>query len=281
MRTGDMVNGQYLVQSLIGQGTFGRVWQATDTLSRNTVAVKELKVEWTKDIKIVKRFRNEYRVLNQARHPNIARPLALLSAKGSFAIVMDYLAGGSLADRLRPISWLPIDTALSTTLGLLEALEVTASLGVIHRDIKPANVLFANASFDQPKLSDFGLAHLPDGMLTSSRPTTQPQVMGTLAYMSPEQLNGEEIDIRSDIYAVGMTLYEMLTGRLFFDRHRLGPIEVQSAISRPYRERPSRYRPETPQWLDDLLLNMIAFELYKRPERPSHAIEAIRSNMGL
>lgn len=279
MKIGDLVDGTWVVEALLGEGQFGTVWKAVDLRCGKVVAVKELKPDWVSSKKVVKRFRNEYKVLKKLRHENVLHVINLFQVKDTYMIIMEYLNGGSLADRLGRVPWVQIDTTLSIVAKLLNVLEITNKLKIVHRDIKPSNILFADWSSEHPKLTDFGLAHLPDELLSSSRPTTHPQAIGTLAYMSPEQLNGEELDIRSDLYSLGMTLYKMLTGRLFFDEQLLGPIDIQSAICRPFRERPSRYRLDLPEWLDELVTSMISFELFKRPESPQAVLEIIQRNI--
>jgi eukaryotic-like serine/threonine-protein kinase len=279
MKSGFTIANRYRLDSKIGQGGFGSVWRAVDLTSGSHVALKMLQGRWITDVKALKRFKNEYVALAQLTHPNVIQVKELVPIRGSYAIVMPYLTGGSLAERLRLLSWLPIDTVINMALKLLSALEATAELGIIHRDIKPDNIVFADQSLQLPHLVDFGLAHLPDEMLSSSRPTTSPQIMGTLLYMSPEQLNGDALDIRSDLYSLGMTLYRSLTGRLFFDEQRLGPIEIQSLISRPTRQDPRKFREEIPVWLGKLITSLIAFQLYQRPETPRAVIETIRRNL--
>jgi len=277
MQIGDRLDS-YVLQECIGQGGFGSVWKASRLDGRGVVAIKELRREWGESRKIVKRFRNEYRILRELDHPHVVNPIDFLELPEVLAIVMAYESGGSLNDRLQRVSWLPVDTVLSVTVQIACALEATEKLGIVHRDVKPANVLFADDSFGHAKLTDFGVAHLPNDLLSSSRPTTHPEAIGTLLYMSPEQLNAEELDSRSDIYSLGMTLYKALTGRLFFDVQMLGPIDIQSAISRPFRTAPSRYRPDLPEWLDDLVLHMIAFDTGSRPRNARDVVITINQH---
>lgn len=279
---GELIDHRYKVVGGPQHGGFGAVWQAIDEQTHASVAIKLLQAKWTSNRKIVKRFRNEYRVLRALRHPHIIEVLELLELDSTYAIVMPYLSGGSLHDRIdgdTRRSWLPLTTVEQLASHLLSALVCTEEERIVHRDIKPDNVLFADMSFDHPLLTDFGLAHLPDHLLASSRPTTSPQQMGTLLYMSPEQLNGEDLDIRSDLYSLGMTLYKSLTGRLFFDES-LGAMDVQSAIFRPSRVPPREYRSEIPSWLDDLVRSMISFESYNRPQHAGDALDIIDRNVG-
>jgi eukaryotic-like serine/threonine-protein kinase len=279
MRAGELIGNVYRLKKVLGRGSFGTVWLASDIRSGSQMVLKVLHATWMADEKTVKRFNVEYLLLSQLHHQYIVEANELLHLKRTNAIVMPYLRGGSLADRLRLVSWLPLATVIDLAIKLLRALETTHRLDVVHRDIKPENILFSDDSYSMPKLADFGLAHLPDHLLTSSRATTTPRTMGTLLYMSPEQLNGDALDIRSDLYSLGMTLYRALAGRLFFDEHQLGPIEIQSAISRPSRERPSRYRPDLPAWMDKFILALIAYKIYDRPDNPLSAIKMIPKQM--
>jgi serine/threonine-protein kinase len=204
----------------------GEVYRAHDTRLQRDVAIKVLPSAFSVDPKRVARFEREARTLASLNHPNIAQIHGLEEADGVKALVMELVEGPTLADRIAqgPI---PLDEALPIAKQIAEALEAAHERGIIHRDLKPANI--ALAANDQVKVLDFGLAKLaqPEG-LTSSDPSvstiTSPamltgvgMILGTAAYMSPEQAKGRVVDKRSDVWAFGAVLYEMLTARRAFE----------------------------------------------------------------
>ena len=213
--------GHYDVTALIGEGGMGQVYQATDTQLKRQVALKILPEAFAADPERLARFQREAEVLASLNHPNIAQIHGLEEADGVRALVLELVEGPTLADRIKqgPI---PIDEALPIAKQIAEALEAAHEAGVIHRDLKPANVkVKADGTV---KVLDFGLAKALDPNPTgdpSQSPTltaaaTQMGViMGTAAYMSPEQASGQTADKRSDIWSFGVVLYEMLTGQRF------------------------------------------------------------------
>ena len=215
--------GPYEVVGLIGQGGMGEVWQARDTKLDRDVALKVLPEAFTSDPDRLARFEREAKVLASLNHPNIGSIYGLEEAEGVRALVLELVEGPTLADRIKqgPI---PVDEALPIAKQIAEALEAAHEQGVIHRDLKPANVKVKDDG--TVKVLDFGLAKALDPTPTgdpSQSPTltaaaTQMGViMGTAAYMSPEQARGKTVDKRADIWAFGCVLYEMLTGRRTFD----------------------------------------------------------------
>ena len=204
----------------------GQVYRATDTNLKRTVAIKLLPTTVASDAARVARFQREAEVLAQLNHPNIAQVHGLEKSDGMTALVMELVDGPTLADRIAQ-GPMPLDEALAAARQIAEALEAAHEHGIIHRDLKPANI--ALAANDQVKVLDFGLAKLaqPEG-LTSSDPSASPtitspammtgvgMILGTAAYMSPEQAKGRVVDKRSDVWAFGCVLYEMVTGRRAF-----------------------------------------------------------------
>ena len=214
--------GHYDVTALIGEGGMGQVYQATDTKLKRQVALKILPDAFSADPERLARFQREAEVLASLNHPNIAQIHGLEEADGVRALVLELVEGPTLADRIKrgPI---PLDEALPIAKQIAEALEAAHEQGVIHRDLKPANVKVKDDG--TVKVLDFGLAKALDPNPTgdpSQSPTltaaaTQMGViMGTAAYMSPEQASGQTADKRSDIWSFGVVLYEMLTGQRLF-----------------------------------------------------------------
>ena len=204
----------------------GQVYRATDTNLKRTVAIKVLPTTVASDAARVARFQREAEALARLNHPNIAQVHGLEKSDGMTALVMELVEGPTLADRIAQ-GPMPLDEALAAARQIAEALEAAHEQGIIHRDLKPANI--ALAANDQVKVLDFGLAKLaqPEG-LTSSDPSASPtitspammtgvgMILGTAAYMSPEQAKGRAVDKRSDVWAFGCVLYEMVTGRRAF-----------------------------------------------------------------
>src|SRR5262245_44982105 len=218
--------GPYEVTAQIGVGGMGEVYKATDTNLKRAVAIKVLPASVASDAERLARFQREAEVLAALNHPNIAAIYGLERSGATTALVMELVEGPTLADRITQAA-IPIDEALPIAKQIAEALEAAHEQGIIHRDLKPANIkVRADGTV---KVLDFGLAKAmePTGAMppsASMSPTiTSPAMMtgvgmllGTAAYMSPEQAKGRPADKRSDIWAFGCVLYEMLTGKRAF-----------------------------------------------------------------
>ncbi len=216
--------GHYKVGEQLGRGGMGEVYAADDTALDRRVALKFLPEAFAGDPERMVRFEREAKVLASLNHPNIAAIHGLEQAEGKRFIVMELVEGETLAQRLNKGA-LPMDEALVICRQVAEGLEAAHEKGVIHRDLKPANVMITEG--DKVKILDFGLAKaLSDEMQSidsSHSPTiteamTRPGViLGTAAYMSPEQAKGKAVDKRADIWAFGCILYECLTGKRAFE----------------------------------------------------------------
>src|SRR5271169_769346 len=218
--------GPYEIQSPLGAGGMGEVYLARDTRLDRTVAVKILPTHLSSNLEAKQRFEREARAISSLNHPNICTLHDVGHQDGTDFLVMEYLDGETLADRLMkgPLS---SEQVLKHGIDICEGLEKAHKSGVIHRDLKPGNIMLTKSG---AKLMDFGLAKampahepLASGLTrTSSGPsadqplTTQGTVVGTLQYMSPEQVEGKEADPRSDVCARGAVLYEVATGKRAF-----------------------------------------------------------------
>ena len=215
--------GHYDVTALIGEGGMGQVWQATDTKLNRQVALKILPEVFAADPDRLARFQREAQVLASLNHPGIAAIYGIEEAEDTRALVLELVEGPTLADRIAqgPI---PVDEALPIAKQIAEALEAAHEAGVIHRDLKPANIKVRDDG--TVKVLDFGLAKALD-TTPSGDPSESPTltgsatalgvIMGTAAYMSPEQARGRPVDKRSDIWAFGAVLYELLSGTRPFE----------------------------------------------------------------
>lgn len=242
--------GRYQIEAVLGRGGFGYVYRAREKLTGETVAVKELVPQLVSEPEMVHRFIQEARATLRLTHPNIARTFTIFQDEGTYYLAMEYLAGGSLADRLRrgPV---PLEEAVRIVSDLCAALEYAHRLGVIHCDLKPANVLFDAQG--NVRLADFGVAHVSDQLMTLRVHTGTGVTMGTVRYMAPEQLEGVRDDPRVDIYALGAILYEMLAGRPYLDfETETTPAAQMRNIQRIQQQPPRPLRavnPAVPEWL--------------------------------
>jgi serine/threonine protein kinase/Tol biopolymer transport system component len=215
--------GPYEITGAIGAGGMGEVYRARDTKLGRDVAIKVLPEAFARDAERMARFQREAKVLASLNHPNIAAIYGLEDSSTTHALVMELVEGPTLADRIK-CAPIPIDEALRIAKQICEALEYAHERGIVHRDLKPANLKVTND--DAVKILDFGLAKALEGDVSSmdiansptiTRMATQANVLlGTAAYMSPEQAKAKPVDRRADIWAFGCVLYEMLTRKMAF-----------------------------------------------------------------
>lgn len=213
----------YEILSAIGKGGMGEVWRARDTQLGRDVAIKSLPREFALDTDRLGRFEREARLLAALNHPNIASIYGLERSDGTTVLVMELVEGPTLADRLKE-GRIPLEESLAIARQIADALEAAHEKGITHRDLKPGNIKIRPDGM--VKVLDFGLAKFGSGATTGvdlqnsptlSMATTQPGViLGTAAYMAPEQARGRPVDKRADIWAFGVVLYEMLTGARLF-----------------------------------------------------------------
>ena len=239
--------GHYRITEKLGEGGMGEVFLAEDTSLQRKVALKFLPPGMQKDDTARRRFLREARSAAALDHPYICHINEVAKSGGQDFIVMEYVEGQSVKDRLGKGPLSPGE-ALPIAIEVAEALEAAHGKGIIHRDIKPANVMLTQTG--HAKVMDFGLAKqvAPSGAMetaaeTVTALTSDGSTVGTLAYMSPEQLRGQEVDGRSDIWALGVTLYEMVSGARPF--HGQSGVDLTSAIlNQAPRPLPSRVKPE-------------------------------------
>src|SRR5215204_6099213 len=212
--------GPYEVTGLLGEGGMGKVWRARHSALKRDDALKVLPDDLASDIDRLARFQREAQLLASLNHPNIARVYGLEQADGVQALVMELVDGVTLADRLVH-GPLPLEEALAAARQIADALQAAHDQGIVHRDLKPANIKVRPDA--TVKVLDFGLAKAMDGTAAASNLTHSPTlsmmatqagvILGTAAYMSPEQAKGLPADQRSDVFAFGSVMYEMLTSR--------------------------------------------------------------------
>ncbi|HET6403063.1 MAG TPA: serine/threonine-protein kinase [Candidatus Thermoplasmatota archaeon] len=230
LRPGGVAFGKYAIDSVLGEGGYGRVFLARDRILQRPVVIKELQARWRGNASVVKTFLREAQIAGRLNHPNIVSVLEVERHGEDHYIVMEHMAGGSLEERLRGGS-LPPAEAARVARAVLSALDAAHAQGVVHRDVKPANILLG--AHGEVKLTDFGIAQMSgdDPQRTISGLTMGGAGAGTLQYMSPEQARGRPLDARSDLYAVGALLYRMLTGRPHVDLEGLDEFSARAAVA--------------------------------------------------
>jgi serine/threonine-protein kinase len=250
LQPGALLDNKYQIEAVIGQGGFGYVYRARERLTGETVAIKELVPAFADRPEMAQRFIQEARATLRLSHPHIARTYTIFEDHGTYYLAMEYLPGGSLADRLKR-GPLGVEEALGITTDLCEALAYAHDKGVVHCDIKPANVLFDECG--GVRLADFGIAHVSAELMTRQFFTATGTAMGTVRYMAPEQLEGVRDDPRVDIYAVGALLHEMLAGRPYLDFETESTPLAQADNIHLIRTQPARplraVDPRLPVWL--------------------------------
>jgi serine/threonine protein kinase/tetratricopeptide (TPR) repeat protein len=242
------VLGRYRLVERIGEGGMGEVWKAHDANLDRVVAIKMLLRGALGDAMARERFRREALALSRLSHPGVATVFDFDTQDGYDFLVLEFVPGGTLQSRLAT-GPLPLDRVLHLGAAIADALDNAHRQGVLHRDLKPGNILLT--ADGHPKILDFGLALLLSGGKTTGRMTQVGTVVGTLPYMAPEQLLGEADDARTDVYALGIMLFEMATGRLPFDKVR--PEALMFAIINTAAPSVSSIRPEAPASLDRLV----------------------------
>src|SRR5262245_13950329 len=251
---GTMLSGRYRIVGLVGRGGMGEIYRAEDLKLGQTVALKFLPKQITHSNRLA-RFRQEVLLARQVSHPNVCRVHDIAEADGQHFLSMEYIDGEDLASLLRRIGRLPSDKALELARQLCAGLAAAHERKVLHRDLKPANVLIDGRG--RAHLVDFGLADL-----TGER-RDAPEIAGTPGYMAPEQLEGREATTRTDVYALGLVMYEMFTGKraLTVDPTLPG---LRAQTGEP-QVRPSTYIPELDPSIERVILRCLEHDPARRP----------------
>ena len=272
LQPGDLVGDRYELGRQLGAGGMARVFLAHDRLLDRQVAVKVLSDPYASDPQFVERFRREASAAAGLNHPNIVAVYDRGEADGSYYIVMEYMSGPDLKRVIRARAPLPPLEAIDYAQQILAALGAAHRRDVIHRDVKPQNVLVAEDG--HLKVTDFGIARAgADGGMTEAG-----SVIGTAQYLSPEQARGDEVTAASDCYAVGIVLYEMLTGRVPFDGERAVTVAMKQINDPPTP--PRVLEGAIPLVLEDVVLRSLAkrpSERYRTAEEMSHALGEARA----
>ncbi len=242
-----VINNRYVIKEIIGVGGMSRVYKAYDRVDDRIVALKVLKDEYLENYEYTARFKNESRAISLLNHPNIVKVYDVCFDEDLHYFAMEHVEGITLKEfiqRQRVLDW---KEALIVTVQILRALSHAHDKGVIHRDIKPQNILLLpNASI---KVTDFGIASFKRGEIKSP---VESSAIGSVHYVSPEQAQGNYTDEKSDIYSVGVVLYEMLTGKTPFDGQSDDAIAMMHVQREPVK--PSVFNPEIPVGLEQICL---------------------------
>ena len=246
--TGAVV-GNFKILNRLGEGGMGAVSLGLDLMLDRQVALKMLRPELSRDPEIVKRFRSEAVTLARINHPRVATLFSFFRHQDDFFMVMEYVQGQTLAEVLSRGA-MTCERAVSLFCQALDGVDYAHKLDIVHRDLKPANLmLLPNGSV---KVMDFGIARV----LGSSRMTRTGHLVGTVEYMSPEQIQGRETDARSDIYSLGIVLFEMLTGRAPFEND--SDYELMRAHMEDLPPRPRQFAPHIPQPIEAAILRSLS-----------------------
>jgi len=251
---GRLLAGRYRIIALLGKGGMGEVYRADDLTLGQAVALKFLPDEAARDEGLLERFRNEVRIARRVSHPNVCRVYDVGEVDGHSYFTMEYVDGEDLASLLRRIGRLPHDKALDIARQLCAGLSAAHAKGVLHRDLKPANIMLDGRG--QVVVTDFGLAGIA-GQIPGAEVRS-----GTPAYMAPEQLAGKEVSARSDIYSLGLVLYEVFTGKRAFAETTA---EKRRAAGENTPSRPSSVVKDVDPVVERVILRCLESEPSARP----------------
>lgn len=277
LAAGEVV-GEYRIEGKLGQGGFGAVYRATHPVIGKTAAIKVLSRQFSSNPQMVSRFIAEARAVNQIRHKNIIDIFAFGQlADGRQYYVMELLDGIPFDKYLAKHTRLSLAQALPIFRGISRALDAAHGKGILHRDLKPENVylVFDEDAGVQAKLLDFGLVKLlaAEGSAVGEHKTKTGTPMGTPYYMSPEQCRGKDVDHKTDVYAFGALVFEVLTGRVPFEGESTMDVLMKHITTDP--QRPSEVCPDVPTQLDAPITRMLAKDTYERPASVGEALMAL------
>jgi len=264
---GSTFAGRYQVIEELGRGGMGKVYKVFDTEIDAKIALKIIKPEIAADKATIERFRNELKMARDISHKNICRMYDLGREAGLYYITMEYVPGEDLRNMIRMSGRLGIGTAVSVARQISEGLAEAHRRGIVHRDLKPSNIMIDREG--NIRIMDFGIARV----VKTKGITGAGLIIGTPEYMSPEQVEGKGVDARSDIYSLGIILFEMLTGRVPFDGDTPFTVGVKQKSEAP--QDPRRLNPDIPENLSRLILKC----LEKAEDRRYQSAEDLRADL--
>jgi TolB-like protein/Tfp pilus assembly protein PilF/predicted Ser/Thr protein kinase len=256
LRTGSLFANRFHIIEELGQGGMGKVYRALDKELNEEVALKLIRPEIASDARTLERFRNELKNARKISHKNVGRMHELMEYEGAYYISMEYIPGQDLKSLLRQTGKQTLDTVISIAKQICEGLSEAHRLGIIHRDLKPSNIMIDKKG--DAKIMDFGIAR----SLKSKGITGAGMMVGTPEYMSPEQVEGEEVDQRSDIYSLGVIIYEMVTGRSPFWGDT--PLSIAYKHKNAIPQHPGEIIRQIPEELSVLIMKCLKKDKEKR-----------------
>ncbi len=268
LTTGSTFAGRYRIIEDLGKGGMGRVYKVLDMETSEKIALKLIKPEIASDKKTVERFRNELTTARKIRHKNICGMFDLGKDKGSYFITMEYIPGQDLKSFIRQSGQLTVGKAISTGKQICSGLAEAHKLGVVHRDLKSNNIMIDRDG--NVRIMDFGIAR----SLESKGLTGDGVIIGTPEYMSPEQVEAKEVDRRSDIYSLGIILYEMVTGQLPFEADTPFAVGVKHKSEKPIA--PKELNSQIPDGLDRVILKCLEKQKQDRYQSAEEVLSELK-----
>lgn len=269
---GQTIGGRYKIEALLGQGGMSAVYRGIDPNLRRTIALKLIHPHLSSDAEFVRRFEQEAAAVAQLRHPNIIQVYDFNHDNEVYYMVLEYVPGETLQAKLKALhsagQRLSLTEAVRIMATVTDAVEYAHRRGMVHRDLKPANVMLNQES--QPILMDFGVAK----MLTGTQHTATGTLVGTVAYMSPEQIKGSRVDERADIYSLGVMLFEMVAGRPPFEGDSAMTVMFKHVNEPPPDIR--QYNSELPEGVREVIQRALAKEAEDRYQHASDLASALR-----
>jgi eukaryotic-like serine/threonine-protein kinase len=263
-----VLGGRYRVEDELGRGGMATVFRGTDTVLGRPVAVKVLASQYASDADFVSRFRREAQAAARLNHPNLVSVYDTGTDDGIHFIVMEYVEAKTLADYLAGGGRIMPERAMEIAESVCEALSVAHAHGIIHRDIKPGNIMITTRG--DAKVMDFGIARVVSGADTVAHTAA---VLGTASYLSPEQAQGQPVDQRSDIYSLGVVLYEMVTGRPPFSGDSAVMVASKHVLEQPTP--PSKPNPDVSPALEAVIMKALA----KNPDNRYQDADEMRADL--
>ena len=269
--SGRLIGGRYLIKNLVASGGMATVYLAIDTRLQREVALKLIHPHLSNDQDFREKFMREALIAARLSHPNLVN-IFDQGQDGDLAyIAMEFLKGRDLVPYTKPENLLPLPKVMSIVARVADALDYAHQHNVVHRDIKPANIMYEPAS-DQVKVTDFGIARITDSSKTKTG-----MVLGTPSYMSPEQLAGKKIDGRSDLFSLGVTLYQMCCGQLPFAGESMAQLMFKIANESPLDIR--TINPEVPDKLVAVINKLLVKDVTQRYQRGSALAADLRASL--
>jgi serine/threonine protein kinase/lipoprotein NlpI len=262
--TGSTFAGRYQIIEELGRGGMGKVYKVFDAKIQEKIALKLIKPEVAADPETIERFSNELKLARKVRHENVCGMFDLGEWEGVHFITMEYVSGEDLKSFIRRSRHLTVETAVGIAREICEGLAAAHKLGVIHRDLKPGNIMIDRDG--KARIMDFGIAR----SLKGKGITGAGMMIGTPEYMSPEQAEGKDVDQRSDIYSLGVILFEMLTGRVPFEGETPLGVAIKHKTEPP--PDPKKLNPQIPDGLSQLILHCLEKDRAKRYQSADEAL---------